>query len=55
MVEFIIKIYILICLLLIFFQIGFLTVMFVRARIEQYIIKKMRRKILAQKIGRASL
>ena len=48
MIESIIKIYILICLLLILFQIGFLVIMAVRARIEQYVIKKMRRNILGQ-------
>lgn len=48
MIEFIIKIYMLICLLLILFQIGFLIIMSIRARIEQYIIREMRRKILVQ-------
>ncbi len=48
MVELVIKIYTLVCLLLILFQIGFLIIMSVRARIEQYIIKNTRRKILYQ-------
>ncbi len=48
MVELIIKVYIVICLLLILFQIGFLAILAIRAYIERRIIQKMRRDILNQ-------
>jgi hypothetical protein len=48
MVELIIKTYIVICLLLILFQVGFLAIMAIRAYIERRVIKKMRRDILNQ-------
>ncbi len=48
MVELLIKIYILVCLLLIIFQIGYLTVLAIRMYIERRAIKKMRRDILGQ-------
>ena len=48
MVELIIKVYIVICLLLILFQIGFLAVLAIRFYIERRVIKKMRRDILNQ-------
>ena len=48
MVELIIKVYIVICLLLILFQIGFLAALAIRVYIERCVIKKMRRDILNQ-------
>ena len=48
MVESMIKIYIIICLLLILFQVGFLAVMAIRAYFERRAIQKMRRDILGQ-------
>ena len=48
MAELIIKIYILVCLLLILFQIAYLAVLAVRAHVERLVIKKMRRNILSQ-------
>ena len=48
MVELIIKVYIVICLLLILFQIGFLAALAIRVYIERRVIKKMRRDILNQ-------
>lgn len=48
MVELMIKIYIVVCLLLIMFQIGYLIILTIRAYIERRVIKKMRRDILRQ-------
>ncbi|MBR3894322.1 MAG: hypothetical protein IKJ35_04145 [Clostridia bacterium] len=48
MVETMIWVYIVICLLLIFFQIGFLIAMAIRAWRERFLVRKMRRDVIHQ-------